>query len=94
MGVAICGRHAGVTEDLLYDADVDALLDQEGRGGVAGVVDPDISYAGLSEDGLPLLPVLCTFDRSAEVRGEDKIVIGPLIPGHKPFGGLELLVGS
>jgi hypothetical protein len=36
-----------VTEDLLDDADADALLEQEGRGRVAGVM-----YAGIPDAGL------------------------------------------
>jgi hypothetical protein len=82
-----------VAEDLLYDADVDALLDQEGRGGVAGVVYSGVSYAGLLEDGLSLLPVLRALDRAAELRREDQIMIGPLVPSLHPCGGLGLLVG-
>ncbi|MDA0631878.1 hypothetical protein OUY22_00490 [Nonomuraea sp. MCN248] len=42
-----------MTENLLYDTDVHTLLDEERRGGVPGVVDPDVPDAGLLEDGLP-----------------------------------------
>jgi hypothetical protein len=83
-----------VAEDLLYDADVDALFDEQCRRGVAGVVDSRVSYTGLLEDGLPLLPVLCALERAAELRCEDQIMISPLIPSLEAFGGLELLVGS
>lgn len=92
MGVALCGGDPGVAEDLLYDSDVDALLYQQGRRCVPGVMDPRVSDAGLLEDGLPLLPVLRTLDRAAVLRREDQIVIGPPAPGPQPFGGLDLLV--
>src|ERR1019366_8623594 len=40
VGVALGLAELGVPEDLLYDPDVDALLQQEPRRGVPGVVDP------------------------------------------------------
>nr|WP_276615531.1 hypothetical protein [Nonomuraea basaltis] len=82
-----------MAEDLLDDPDVDALLYQQGGCGVPRVVDSGVPYAGLLEDGLPLLPVLCALDRTAELRREDQIVIGPLVPSLQPFRGLGLLVG-
>jgi hypothetical protein len=74
----------GVTEDLLDHADVDSLLDEKGRRGVPGVVDSGVSYAGLLEDGIPLLPVFRTLDRAAELRCEDQIVIRSLLSIPQP----------
>nr|WP_235994863.1 hypothetical protein [Nonomuraea montanisoli] len=71
---------------------VDALLYQQGGGGVPGVVDSDVSDAGLLEDGLPLLPVLCALDRAAVSGGEDEVVIRPPVPRLEAFGGLGFLV--
>ena len=51
MGVALGLAQLGVPEDLLHDADVGALLQQERGGGVACVMDPRGPDAGLSEQG-------------------------------------------
>ncbi|MFI7636884.1 hypothetical protein [Nonomuraea sp. NPDC049400] len=45
----------GVAEDLLNDADVHALLDEERRGGVPGVVDSDVPD-GVHVDVRPAAP--------------------------------------
>jgi hypothetical protein len=52
-----------VTEDLLDHADVYALLDEERPAGMPSVVQPGIADAGLSEDGLPLAPVVGAVER-------------------------------
>jgi hypothetical protein len=83
---------ACVAHDLLDDADVDALLDEERGGGVPGVVETAVSYAGLLEDGLPLAPVLGTAYRAAVLLAEDEVVILPVVTGHGSFEELFLLV--
>nr|WP_260478218.1 hypothetical protein [Nonomuraea sp. WAC 01424] len=47
MGVALGGGHSGVAEHLLNDPDVHTLLDEDCRGGVASVANPDVSDASL-----------------------------------------------
>jgi hypothetical protein len=93
VGVSLGGRDSRVAEDLLDDTDVHALLDEERRGGVVGVVDADVSDAGLLEDGLPELPVLGSFDRSAVLGGEHQIVMLPALPCFFPLGVLDFTVG-
>jgi hypothetical protein len=56
VGIPLRGRDACVARDLLDDADVDALLDEESGGGVPGIVETAVPYTGLFEDGLPLSP--------------------------------------
>jgi hypothetical protein len=46
-----------MAEDLLHDADMHALGDQESCGGVPGIVDPRVADLRLGEDGLPGPPV-------------------------------------
>jgi hypothetical protein len=92
VGVALCGGDSGVAEDLLNHPDVYALLDQQGRCGVPGVVDSGVSYACLLEDGLPLLPVLCALNRATCLGREDQVVISPPVPRFQAFRGLGLLM--
>ena len=54
--VALGGCHPGVAKHLLDDvddADMHALLDQQGGSGVPGIVNPGVPYPGLAEDVLP-----------------------------------------
>jgi hypothetical protein len=53
VGVALGCRHSRVAKHLLDDADVHALLDQQRRGDMPGVMDPGIPHPGLPEDCLP-----------------------------------------
>jgi hypothetical protein len=80
-------------QDLLDDADVDALLDEERRRRMPGVVETSVADAGLLEDFFPLAPVFGAADRTAVVLAEDQVVILPVV-GHGPFEELLLLVSS
>ena len=64
--VALGLTELGVPEDLLHDADVDALLQQESRCRVAGVVNPRFpDFRGLQERA-PVFPVTARVDRLAD----------------------------
>jgi len=77
VGVALGDADVGVAEDLLHDADVYALLDQEGACGVAAVVDAGVADAGFPEERLPLLPILPRVDWPAVRLGEEDVVVLP-----------------
>nr|WP_281284776.1 hypothetical protein [Nonomuraea mesophila] len=79
-----------MTENLLYDSDVHSLLDEESRGGMPRVVDPDVPNVGLLEYRLPELPVLGALDGGAELGREHQVMILPSIAGLLPFGVLYL----
>jgi hypothetical protein len=81
-----------MAKHLLNDADVHALLDQQRRSRMPGIVDPDRADPGLPEESLPGPPVLGPVDRTAILSGEDQIVIRPAVPGPQPFGCLPLAV--
>jgi hypothetical protein len=84
-----------VAQDLLNDADVDALLDEERSGGMPGVVEASVSDSGLLEDGLPLSSVFGAADRAAVLLAEDQVVVLPSrrrpwpVRGAAPPGALE-----
>jgi hypothetical protein len=63
MRVALRCRHPGMAKNFLNDADVNALLDQQRRRCVPGIVDSGIPHLRLLEDGLPDPPVLGALDR-------------------------------
>ena len=65
VGVALGLAELGVAEDLLDDADVDALLQQERRGGVPGVVDPGFPDSSSGQQRVPVFPVVVGVDRRA-----------------------------
>jgi hypothetical protein len=77
---------------LLDDADMHALLDQESRGSVPGIVDPDVPDLRLPKDGLPRPPVLSPLDRAAAPRGENQVMIRPRAARPQPLRGLLLAV--
>jgi hypothetical protein len=77
---------------LLDDADVHALLDQQRRRGMPGVMDPCVPHPSLPENRLPGSPVVGAFDRTTVPRGEDEIVILPVISRPQPLGRLSLAV--
>jgi hypothetical protein len=79
-----------MAEHLLSDTDVHALLDQQRRGGMPGVMDPGISHFGLPENHLPGPPVLGTFDRLALPCGEDQIMIPPGVSRRQPLDCLPI----
>jgi hypothetical protein len=43
VGVSLRRRHPGMPKNLLHDADVQALFDQQSRSGVPGIVHPGVS---------------------------------------------------
>lgn len=63
VGIALRRRHPGVAEHLLHNANVHTLLDQQSRGRMPAVVDPDVPDLRLAQDGLPGPPVLGAFNR-------------------------------
>ena len=65
MGVALSRRHPGVAKYLLENADMNALRDQQGRGGVPGIVYPGVPDPGLPENVLLGPPVLSPFEERA-----------------------------
>src|ERR1700690_549473 len=92
MGVALRRGHPRMAQDLLHDADVHTLLDEQRGGGVPGVVNPGIPHLGGVKDGLPHPPVLGTFDRPAVADGEHQVVVGPCAACPEPLLGLPLAV--
>jgi hypothetical protein len=48
--VALSLAELGVAEDLLHDADADALIDQQGSGSVASIVDSRIPEARRTDE--------------------------------------------
>jgi len=94
VGVALGLAELGVAEDLLDDADVGALLEQEGGCGVAGVVDPGYADVGFGEECPPVFPVVAGVGGRAAGGAEDQI---PVFPGRscgEALGGLLAAVGA
>jgi hypothetical protein len=81
-----------MAKNLLHDADVYALFDQQSRSGVTGIVDPGVADLRLGEDGLPGPPVLGAFDRAAALGGEDQVMVCPQAACPQPLRGLPLAV--
>jgi hypothetical protein len=81
-----------MAKHLLNDADVYALLDQQRRGSMPGVMDPGIPHPGLPENRLPGPPVLGTFDRTTMPGSEDQIMILPGVSRPQSLGCLPLAV--
>lgn len=77
-----------VPEDLLYDPDADALIEQQGRGRVACIMDPGVAEAGRTDECTPVFPVVARVDRRAEGRAEDEVPALPGRPGGEAFRGL------
>jgi hypothetical protein len=81
-----------MTKNLLHDADVHTLFDQQSRSGVPRIMDPRVTDLRLGEDGLPGAPVLGTFDRAAAFGGEDQVTVCPRAACPQPLRGLPLAV--
>lgn len=79
-----------MAKNLLNDADVNTLLDQQGRRRVPGIVDPGVPDLGPAEDGLPGAPVLGAFDRAAAAVANTQIMIRPPVTRLQPLCGLLL----
>jgi hypothetical protein len=86
VGVALGLAELGVAEDLLDDADVGALLQQEGRGCVPGVVYTRRADSGFGEEVTPVLPVVVGVDGRAGGGGEDQVPVLPGGPGRLDYG--------
>ena len=73
-----------MAKNLLHDADMHALFDQQSRCGVPGIVDPGVADLRLGEDGLPGPPVLGAFDRAAALGGENQIALAVPLAKSEP----------
>ena len=92
MGITLRRRHPGVSENLLHHADVRALLDQQRRGGMPGIVDPGIPHLRLAQDSLPGSPILSALDGAAMAGREHQIMVRPRTARSQPLGGLPPMV--
>jgi hypothetical protein len=90
VGVALRRRHPGMAKNLLHDANVHSLFNQQSRSGVPGIVDSCIADLRLGEDGLPGPPVLGAFDRAAAPGGEDQVMVCPRAACPQPLRSLLL----
>jgi hypothetical protein len=77
--VALGGRDTGVAQELLDDADADALLDEERGRSAPGIVEASVTDVGLLRDGFPLSPVFGAADRAVVVLAEAEVMILPVI---------------
>lgn len=91
VGVALGLAELGVPQDLLYGPDADALVEQQGRGRVACIVDPGVRRA---DECTPVFPVVARVDRRAEGRAEDEVPVFPGRPGGEAFRGLLSAVSA
>jgi hypothetical protein len=66
-----------MAKNLLYDADVHALLDQQARGRMPGNVHSGVPDRCLSEDGLPGPPILGPRDQPTATGGEYQVIVRP-----------------
>jgi len=77
VGVALSQPDVGVAQDLLDNADVNAMLNQETCRGVAPVVKPSISDGSLTEESLPLFPVIAGIYGSSVRLREQQVFVCP-----------------
>jgi hypothetical protein len=70
VGVALGLAELGVAEDLLHNADVDALLEQQRPGCMPGVVYTRLADSGGGQQRAPVFPVIMRVDRRARRRAE------------------------
>ena len=83
-----------MAEDLLDDADADALLEQERRGRVTGVMNSRGSDFGCIDQRPPVLPVIARVDRRASRGAEDQIPVLPCRSGGETLGRLLAAMGA
>ena len=81
-----------MAKHLLDDTDMHTLLDQESRGRVPHIVDPDVPDLRLPEDGLPRPSVLSPFDRAAAPGREHQVMVLPRAARPQPLRSLLLAV--
>jgi len=94
VGVALGLAELGVAEDLLHDADADALLEQERGCGVAGVMHSRGSETGFFDQGSPVFPVVAGVDRHAGGCAEDQVPVVPGRPCGEALGCLSAAVSA
>ena len=92
--VALGLAQLGMAEDLLDDADADALLEQERRGCVTGVMNSRGSDFGFIDQRPPVLPVIARVDRRASRGAEDQIPVLPCRSGGETLGRLLAAMGA
>jgi len=93
VGVDAGGGHLGVSQDFLYDVDVDVQFAQERPGCVPGVVQPGVlGDARISEECFPLVPVVVRVDRPSVWLAPDQVPVLPVLPGRFLLGVLVLEV--
>ena len=78
MGVALGLAELRVAEDLLDDADVRALFQQERGGCVTGVMNTRGAHLTFVEQGSPVFPIIMGVNRAAGRSAEDQV---PVLPG-------------
>ncbi len=83
-----------MAEDLLHDADVDALFEQESCGGVAGVVDACFPDSRGCEERAPVLPIVAGVEGLAGGGAEDQVPVFPGRARSQAVGVLAAAVGA
>jgi hypothetical protein len=90
VGVALGLAELGVPEDLLNHADANALVEKQGRGRVACIVDPGVAEAGRTDERAPVAPVFARIDRCPKGRAEE-----PASPAsNQGFMTIRVAVGA
>jgi len=88
------GAHLRVSEELHDDPRMDALGQQERRGGVPAVVQPDVADARLVQGSLPGVAVRLPLDRLPVGLRENQVVVLPRRAGRDPLLELCGAVGA
>ena len=78
-----------MAEDLHHNALVNTLGEQEGGGGVPGVMDPHPTDTGCFQQGLPFVPVGMGADRPPIGLAPDEVAITPGSPGRHALMELD-----
>jgi hypothetical protein len=82
-----------MAKNLLHNADVHALLDQQARGCIPGIVDTGVADVGLSEDGLPGPPVVGPCDRPT-AGGEYQVIAVHELPALSRFATVTICLAE
>jgi len=82
-------RNPRVAENLLNNSYMYALRDQQGRGGVPGIMDSDVPNLSLPENAFPGSPVLSSLDRAAMTSSEDEVIVTAAGCGQRARSGSE-----
>jgi len=78
-----------MTQQLLDHDEFHALFQEEGRGRVPQVVEPDCPQAGVTEHGVEVAAEGCGFDGVPVRASEDEAVVHPLSAGLLRLAGLS-----